>query len=125
MKPQPEVAGMWIKENMGLWSTAGHSRTSRQILPGKAAIQAKREAGPIIRMAVMISRKSVIMGTLLAMSFAGIKRPEGQRRNKTASLPLKMFTFMPLRSVQREIETIGRRNPDHELVRGSTFFHDA
>ncbi|ATA39279.1 hypothetical protein CK815_16740 [Brucella abortus] len=40
----------------------------------KPADQAKREAGPIIRMAVMISRKSVIMGSLLATSFAGIKR---------------------------------------------------
>src|SRR5690606_22077642 len=69
-------------------------------------------------MAVMISRKSIIMGTLLAMSFAGIKSPERQRRNKTASLPRKMFTLIRLRSIQREIEAICRGNTYHELVRG-------
>src|SRR5690606_25931105 len=56
-------------------------------------VQAKREAGPIIRMATMISRKSVIMGTLLATSLTGIKRPKEQRRNKTASLPPNTFTM--------------------------------
>jgi hypothetical protein len=84
---------MWINDNRGtVRAQPVVPGPPRQILPGKTAIQAKREAGPIIRMAVMISRKSVIMGTLLAMSFAGIKRPGEQRRNKTASLPLKIFT---------------------------------
>jgi hypothetical protein len=66
---------MWINDNRGtVRAQPVVPGPPRQILPGKTAIQAKREAGPIIRMAVMISRKSVIMGTLLAMTFTGIKR---------------------------------------------------
>lgn len=125
MKPQPEVAGMWIKENRGLQSTAGRSRTSAPHIAwqnsrsGKAGGRANNSYGrhdkPKIRH----------HGHAFSNELHRNKEAKGQRRNKTASLPLKMFTLMRLTSIQREIEAIGRRHADHELITGAAFPDDA